>query len=147
MEWTKRQVFSSHNNEKNTYKVASLLKFVYKTRISKDLLQTKLIVHTSNLQAALLIIPIINVLVQIYNPDYFLVSVVGFFFVCQQIAFCSFVLFCTWLCLYFRRYRLIFKDLIDGRHRVPNPWVELHIITCAPSILLLQKFFLIVCSL
>ena len=42
-----------------------------------------------------------------YNPDNYLARVVGTFFVCQQIAFSSFV--ATLLCLYFKHNYLIFK--------------------------------------
>ena len=52
-----------------------------------------------------------------YNPNNYLAQVVWTFFVCQQIAFCSCI--ATWLSLNFRRYLLIFEDLIESRHKVP----------------------------
>ena len=64
--------------------------------------------------------------VYIYNPDLFRL----------QINFCPLV--ATWLCLYFRRYRLIFKDSINySLQRVLTPWVELHI-AHVPSIILFE---------
>ena len=42
-----------------------------------------------------------------FNPHNYLAQVVETLFVCQKIAFCSFVR--TLLCLYFRRYQLILK--------------------------------------
>ena len=42
--------------------------------------------------------------------------VLGTFFVCKQIVFCSYV--ATWLCYYLWRYCLIFKDPIKSQHRV-----------------------------
>ena len=59
-----------------------------------------------------------------YDTVNCLAQVQGTFFVCYQIAFSSFV--ATWLCLYFQRYWLIFKDPIESMH-----WEEKQI-ACAP---------------
>ena len=74
-----------------------------------------------------------------YIPYNYLAQVMGTFFLSYQIAFCSFVE--SWLCLYFRRYWLIFKETIERRHRVLNPWVKLHISRAILFFYFEQDFF------